>query len=264
MHTETTNAHDDAAVDIDDHVAEARHRAQTMLGGEAHLGDVDDWRRTLVSGRDSVILVWVCWVTFLGFSLPEETGAFLVILSIAIAMLMGISTGRSTYTQAQYYASELERERSEIRDNFAHECEEIRVLYQAKGFREPLLSQIVETLSADDDRLLKVMMEEELGLHMYHMNHPLAVGAWNFLASLACGLALAVPAYWLPTSAMQVWVPTGAAFLMMLLSIVSARATRRSAIEFFSVGMVTALVIGGVAFFLAQWFSGSSYSAGAS
>lgn len=244
--------HEDDTI-VDDHLSEARHRALRMLAGESHLGAVDDWRRALTSARDAIIWIWVLWVALHGFGDPAFGGTMLVAMSIALALLVGMSTARSTHTQVQYYASELERERTEIRENFEEECEEIRVLYAAKGFREPLLSQIVDTLSADDDRLLKVMMEEELGLSMSHINHPLIVGLWNFGAAAIVGLALALPVCFLSANAVHLWMPIGSSALLLVLSIIAARATGRGALEFVTVGLIMAIAAGGVVYFLAQW-----------
>ena len=242
--------------DAADHVAEARRKARQMLGGEAHLGAVDDWRRALVSARDALILIWLTWVALRGFGDPPFNGLMLIAMAIALALLLGASTARSTFSQVQYYAAELDRERAEIRDDFDHECEEVRALYAAKGFREPLLGQIVETLTADDDRLLKVMMEEELGLSLSYINHPLMVGAWNFGAALVAGMALALPVSLISPDHAHVWMPTGGSALLLIVSLVAARATRRSPMEFFAVGVVMAVVTGGVVYFLAQWLSG--------
>lgn len=242
--------------DAADHVSEARLRARQMLAGESHLGAVDDWRRVLVTARDAMILVWLTWVALHAFGDPPFTGYALVALAVGLAVMFGISTGRSTHAQVEYYASELDRERREIREHFEHERDEVRVLYAAKGFREPLLSQIVDTLSADDDRLLKVMMEEELGLSMHHMQHPLIVGLSNFAGALVAGLIISVPLLWLAGDAERGWVVGGGAMLLAVVSILSGRATRRSAIEFFTVGLIMAVVTGGVVFFLAQWLAG--------
>ncbi len=244
--------HDNDTV-VDDHLSEARHRALHMLAGESHLGAVDDWRCVLTSARDAIILIWVMWVALHGFGDPEFGGTMLVAMSIALALLVGMSTARSTHTQVQYYASELERERTEISENFEAECEEIRVLYAAKGFREPLLGQIVDTLSADDDRLLKVMMEEELGLSMSHINHPLIVGLWNFGATAIVGLALALPVCFLSTDAVHLWMPIGSSVLLLVLSIIAGRTTGRGGLEFMTVGLLMAIAAGGVVYFLAQW-----------
>ncbi len=249
--------HDDPTteVEVSDHLADARHRARQMLGGESHLGPVDDWRLALVSARDTVILVWLTWVTLYGFSDPPFTGSMLVVMAIALALLVGISTARSTHTQVQYYSAELVRERAEIRDHFDDECNEIRALYAAKGFSEPLLGQIVETLAEDEDSLLKVMMEEELGLWMYHISHPLIVGLWNFSSALLAGLALAIPVLYLSPDSVRWWMPIGGTALLLIVSIVAARATRRGVLEFFSVAMIMAGVTAGIVYFMAQWLA---------
>ncbi len=242
--------------DAADHIAEARQRARQVLAGESHLGAVDDWRRALVSARDALLLIWLVWVGLHGFGDPPFTGLMLAVMAFALALLMGISMGRSTHTQVQYYAAELDRERAEIRDDFENERAEVHALYAAKGFGEPLLGQIVDTLSADDDRLLKVMMEEELGLSMHHVNHPLIVGLWNFTAALAAGMTLALPVALLSPEAARIWMPLGGSLLLGVVSHLSARATGRSLTEFFTVGVVMAIVTGGVVYLLAQWSSG--------
>jgi VIT1/CCC1 family predicted Fe2+/Mn2+ transporter len=233
-----------------------------MLAGESHLCAVDDWRRILVSARDSLVLIWLVWVCLHGFGDPPFTGSLLIALSIALALLVGISTARSTHTQVRHYAAELERERSEIQHHFEHEREEVQVLYAAKGFKEPLLTQIVDTLCADDDRLLKVMMEEELGLFMHHVPHPLTVGLWNFAGALASTLCMSLPLVWLSPDAAHLWMPTGGAVLLAAISMVGAWATRRSPVEFFTVGALMAIVTGGVVYFLAQWLAGTANASG--
>lgn len=252
-HTTYGGFHDAEAAD---HVSEARLRARQVLGSEAHLGAVDDWRRALVSARDALILTWVIWLALTGFGSGLSIGPFLLALTLALALLVGISTGRSTYLQVQYYESELERERNEIHNSFDHECDEVRALYAAKGFREPLLTQIVDTLTSDEDRLLKLMLEEELGLSTEHMNHPLVVGLWNFLGAFLAGGMLALPLIWLSPQESRVWMPAGGILLMGVVSVVSSRATRRSVVELFATGVVMATITGGVAYLLSQWLAG--------
>lgn len=73
----------------------------------------------------------------------------------------------------------LEEERWEIEHNRAQEREELEALYAAKGFEGKLLEDVLDVLMADGDRLLKVMVEEELGLTLEIHEHPLkqALGA---------------------------------------------------------------------------------------
>jgi len=256
MASPTDQRHSGVASDAADHVVEARQRARQVLGVEAHLGEVDDWRRAIVSARDALILIWLLWLTLQGFGLPPYTDHLLIAMACAVAVLVGASTARSTLAQVSYYETELERERTEIREDIEHERDEVRALYAAKGFREPLLGQIVDTLSADDDRLLKVMMEEELGLSMHHMHHPLLVGLWNSGGALVGGLVPALPLHWLSQSAARWWVPVSGCMLMAMLAAASARATRRSPIEFLASSLVIAGVTGGIAYYLSQWLSG--------
>lgn len=67
----------------------------------------------------------------------------------------------------------IEEERWEIEHHRSQEKQELREAYQAKGFEGELLDQVVDTLMADDDRLLEVMLTEELGLALESYEHPL-------------------------------------------------------------------------------------------
>jgi VIT1/CCC1 family predicted Fe2+/Mn2+ transporter len=238
-----------------DHVADARQRARRILAGESHLGAVDDWRCALVSARDALIFLWLAWVGLHGFGDPAFSPYLLIALAAGVALLLGISTARSTHAQVAYYAEEFERERREIRTDFEGEREEVMALYAAKGLRDPLLSQVVDVLCADEDRLLKIMMEEELGLSVYHVNHPLLVGAWNFGAALLFGMILALPTIWLRGDAAHYWIPIAGTVCACILAILARWATRRAFVEFFAVSLLTAIVAGGTVFFLARWLA---------
>lgn len=245
-------AHHDATPDgLDD----ARRRARLALSAEAHLGEVDDWRRALVSARDSVILLWLIWLVLLAFGSPS-VASMLVAIALGHAVLCAISTARSTAMKLHYFTAELERERHEIRTSFDQEREEVRALYAAKGFTEPLLSQIVDTLAVDEDRLLKVMMEEELGLSMHHVNHPLLVGVWNFLGAVIPGLFLVLPLFWFTQLRAEIWMVAGASLILAVISAFSACSTQRRFIDVFSASVVIALVTGGTVYFLSTWLAG--------
>ena len=244
------------ADEIADHVAEARDRARHVLGGEAHLGSIDDWRQAIVTARDGVIVIWVTWVALLGFGAVEHAGPILVSAGLGISIFLGIAKGLATRAQVRYYESELERERREIREDPEHEREEVRTLYAAKGFQEPLLTQIADTLCADDDRLLKVMMEEELGLFTRHVNHPLLVGLWNTAGAMIATLLLAVPVCFRSGASSQLWMPAGGAVILVVAAIAHARAGRREIAPLATAWLVTALICGGVTYFMAALLAG--------
>lgn len=78
----------------------------------------------------------------------------------------------------------LEQERWEIEHHRQQEREELKVLYAAKGFEGKLLEEVLDVLMADDNRLLKVMVEEELGLSLACYEHPLKQGLGAFLGAI--------------------------------------------------------------------------------
>lgn len=245
-----------SADDVADHVAEARLRAQQVLGGEAHAGNVDDWRQAIVTARDALIVIWITWVALLGFGAAEHGGPIMVSAGLGLSIFMGIAKGLATRAQVRHFETELARERREIRETPEHEREEVMALYAAKGFQEPLLTQITDTLCADDDRLLKVMMEEELGLFTRHINHPLLVGMWNATGAAIATLILALPVCFQDSAFTRIWMPVGGAAILLIAALLHARASQRESVPLATTWLVTAAVSGGVTYFLAALLAG--------
>lgn len=86
------------------------------------------------------------------------------------------------------------QEKWEIEHHRPQEREELRALYGAKGFEGKLLEDVVDVLMSDSDRLLRVMVEEEMGYSLETHEHPLqhALGAaiGSILALAICGFLL--------------------------------------------------------------------------
>ena len=79
-------------------------------------------------------------------------------------------------------------ERWEIEHHREQEREELFALYAAKGFQGKLLEEVVDTLMADGDRLLRVMIEEELNLSLETEEHPLKQALGAGIGTLAASL----------------------------------------------------------------------------
>lgn len=92
----------------------------------------------------------------------------------------------------------IEEERYEIEHHRPQEKEELRALYAAKGFSGRLLDEAVEVLMADDNRLLQVMLEEELGLNLETHEHPLKQASGAFLGVAGASLVLSFGLFFLP------------------------------------------------------------------
>jgi hypothetical protein len=90
----------------------------------------------------------------------------------------------------------LEQEKWEIDHNRPQERDELRELYRAKGFEGELLEDVLDVLMADGDRLLRVMVEEELGLSLQRQEHPLKQGLGAGISSLVSGILLIAGLLW--------------------------------------------------------------------
>src|SRR5215469_16120401 len=88
------------------------------------------------------------------------------------AVSMGLAAYASARAHLEFYYSEEQRERDEIKRWPEHERDEIRNIYRDKGFSGPLLDQIVSHITADPTRWRSVMMREELGFGAEVMESP--------------------------------------------------------------------------------------------
>lgn len=82
------------------------------------------------------------------------------------------------------------QEKWEIEHNRPDEREELVVLYGAKGFEGKLLTDVVDVLMADEARLLKVMIEEEMGLSVENTEHPLKQGLGAFVGAMVAAAVI--------------------------------------------------------------------------
>jgi VIT1/CCC1 family predicted Fe2+/Mn2+ transporter len=235
--------------DVGDHLAEARENARSVLAGETHLGHVDDWRQAILSARDAAVFTLIVWVVLRGSGGSDHLGRVLLAAGLGFSLYRGIAASVATRVRLRHFEDELARERREIKEQPEHEREEVLALYAAKGFREPLLSQVTDVLCEDEDRLLKVMMEEELGLFIQHMNHPLLVGIWNAFGAAVGTVFLAVPLCVRPMVSDWAWMAV-AGGEMLLLSTISAWFTRRPVVPLVTGWFAMSAVAVGATYFV--------------
>lgn len=92
----------------------------------------------------------------------------------------------------------IEEERWEIEHHRDQEKEELIAIYKAKGFSGNLLTQVIDVLMADDNRLLQVMLDEELNIPLEALEHPLKQASGAFIGSLLSLLIVLLSSYVLP------------------------------------------------------------------
>ena len=88
------------------------------------------------------------------------------------------------YGKLHHFHQVASEEMEEIEKNRAQEREELIALYKAKGFSGDLLKQVVDVLMADKERLLKVMLEEEMGFLLEEQVHPFILGIAALLGAM--------------------------------------------------------------------------------
>lgn len=154
--------------------------------------------------RDSAVILALASILLASPSLQP-------LILLAVALLLW-KVGRSAWLgwfRLERLHRVMEQERWEIEHHRQQERDELRELYAAKGFEGKLLEDVLDVLMADNDRLLKVMLEEELGLTLASYEHPLKQGVGAavgvLLSAVVCigGMAL-WPAYGLIVGALIV------------------------------------------------------------
>jgi len=129
------------------------------------------------------------WVVFSAFTTQSHSWLFGAFLVGWILWKMGRSSLLG-WARLERLHRLIEQERWEIQHHRKQEKEELLAMYKQKGLSGKLLHQVVEILMADDNRLLLVMLEEELGLTLESYEHPLkqALGAGiGVLVAIAMG-----------------------------------------------------------------------------
>ena len=100
---------------------------------------------------------------------------------IADGFSMAVGAYLSAKTEDEAYQKTLDQEYWEVENIPDVERQEIREIYQAKGFEGDLLEQVVDTICADKDRWVDDMMKSELFLFPSN-KQPIWVALWTFIS----------------------------------------------------------------------------------
>lgn len=168
-----------------DHVAEAQAKgavsAAEIHGTElpGHISAAAD------AARETALALLLFWTLFqfLGITSTQSL-MYLAIFSLAWIAWKAGRSGWLAWVRLERLHRIVSQERWEIEHHRHQERDELRVLYAAKGFEGKLLEDVLDVLMADNDRLLRVMVEEELGLTLESHEHPLKQALGAFLGAL--------------------------------------------------------------------------------
>jgi VIT1/CCC1 family predicted Fe2+/Mn2+ transporter len=96
--------------------------------------------------------------------------------TLAGAISMGLGGYLASKAQIEFFVSEFEREKREIKELPHIERREIEEIYRAKGFEGDELRMVVDRITSDEEVWLEVMMIEELGLVKESFDDPKEAG----------------------------------------------------------------------------------------
>jgi vacuolar iron transporter family protein len=166
------------------------------------------------------------------------------------AVSMGLAAYASARAHLEFYRSEEQRERDEIRKWPEHERDEIRSIYRDKGFSGPLLDQIVSHITADPTRWRSVMMREELGFGAEVMEPPIR-SALTVGGAYLVGAAVPMLPYLLVEPTAGIFLSAIATVIALFVvgaakTMLTGRTWWRSGLESMGIGLVAAVVTYGV------------------
>lgn len=159
--------------EVVEHLRDARAKG-AAAGAEIHGTEMPGHIAALAdSAKETAFALVILWVIF-SFALPSSK-IWLPLILFSVGWLIW-KTGRSAllgWARIERLHRVIEEERWEIEHHRAQEKAELTEMYRAKGLQGKLLEEVIEVLMADDNRLLRVMLEEELGLTLEAYEHPL-------------------------------------------------------------------------------------------
>jgi VIT1/CCC1 family predicted Fe2+/Mn2+ transporter len=201
----------------------------------------------ILGGQDGLVNVLG---VILGVAAATSETRIVLAAGLAATFAESVSMAAVAFTskraEQSFYESERQREFRHIRHAPTVERDEIRRIYVSKGFEDPLLGHIVETITADPDTWVAVMMAEEHQLQPMEAGHPYR-SAWIVgLAAFVGSLIPLAPFVFLPVGVGMVSSIVISAVTLFAVGVYKARVTvgrpGRSGLEMAIIGTLSALV----------------------
>lgn len=222
--------------------------------GMPHPEDVRDPHRQasalsdiILGGQDGLVNVLG---VILGVAAATSDPYIVLVAGLAATFAESVSMGAVAYTStvadSDFYESEREKEYRHIREMPVLERDEVRAIYYEKGFRDELLENIVNTITANPDIWVAVMMAEEHRLIPVDRKQALRAAIVVGFSAVVGSLIPLVPFVLLPVST-SIWVSIlVTALVLFAVGAYKARITvghpGKSGMEMALIGTVSALV----------------------
>ncbi len=185
----------------------------------------------------------------LGIAAATHDARIVLVAGLATTFAESISMGAVAFTttlaDADHYQSELEREYRHIHEAPNLETQEIKEIYESKGFKGELLDHIVQTVTANKDVWVAVMMAEEHQLAPVDRKQAFR-SAWIVGISAVIGSLVPLAPFMLLSVSTSMWASVlVTALVLFAIGVYKARVTigkpMRSGIEMALIGTISAL-----------------------
>ncbi len=201
----------------------------------------------ILGGQDGLVNVLGI---VLGVAAATADPRIVIVAGLAATFAESVSMGAVAYTStladADYYESERAREYRHIAEVPLVEREEVRQIYANKGFQGDLLERIVETITANPDVWVEVMMAEEHKLQPANRTSALWAALVVGLSAIVGSLIPLAPFFFLPVSTSMVLAIALTAAVLFAVGAYKARTMvghpARSGLEMALIGTISALV----------------------
>lgn len=153
-----------------------------------HVGSPNYVRDFIYGSIDGTVTTFAVVSGVVGAGLSNSS---IIILGLANVLADGFSMAASNYlgTKAEIDERDLINrfEQNQIKKFPEGEKEEVRQIFQMKGFKGEVLENIVEVISKNEYEWLKIMLQEEYGIGL-SVRSPWFSAMSTFIAFLICGM----------------------------------------------------------------------------
>jgi len=220
--------------------------ARQHIHKEQHSNKGHMLRELILGGQDGLVNV-------LGIILAIATATqdvrIVIIAGLAATFAESISMAAVAYTSSkamkEFYNSELEREKKEMKEVPEREREEIRDIFYKKGFRGPLLAQVVRKITSNKKLWLNTMMEEELRLYP-EKDSPTKQAFVVGVSAIIGSIIPIMPFFFLPTGTGIIYSLIISTIALFATGVIKNRITIghpvRGGIEMAVIGMISAII----------------------
>jgi VIT1/CCC1 family predicted Fe2+/Mn2+ transporter len=226
------------------------HQKLHQVGARVH--DV------ILGGQDGIVNILGL---VLGVAAASGQSRIIIAAALSTTFAESLSMAAVAYTSTlaarDVYRGQVEREEDHIRKFSDIEREEIRQIYEAKGFSGKQLDEIVHKITADVNRWVGVMVAEELKVSPVEVKDLIKTALIVGLAAIIGSLIPLIPFFGMP-----VWMAVWASIILAGVSLFIVGAYKatvtvgvwwKSGLQLLGIGLVTALISYEIGTYIARY-----------